>query len=162
MVVSILIVIACELCLMNVIRGMCYEITRYLMNKNAYRKRKKGMTFKEWFTYSRFRVEVPKYHIVFMYLSIVLYAFILIGVIIVHLSGVISDIDINRLRGYIGIFTIVIGFIYTAFFGGIHTAWTRVHRPEKIKYRGINKKEYMERRRQENRKKKKEELEAND
>lgn len=162
MVISTLIVIAYGLFFMCAIRGVCNAIIRYLMNKNAYRKRKKGMTFKEWFTYSRFRVEVPKYHIVFMYLSIVLYAIILIGVILVHLSGVISDLDINRLRGYLGIFTIIISFIYSSIFCGIHTAWTRVNRPDKIKYRGINKKEYMERRRQENRKKKKEELEAND
>ena len=53
--------------------GFCYVrsfisgLIYYMLNKNAYRKRKKGQTFKEWLLYSRFQVEVPKFIRIFYY-----------------------------------------------------------------------------------------------
>ncbi|MPN08498.1 hypothetical protein SDC9_155780 [bioreactor metagenome] len=57
------------------------------------------------------------------------------------------------------IFILCIADLYKAIFCGIR--WLGNQNKE-IKPRGIDKKEYMERRRQENQKKNKEELEAND
>ena len=41
-------------------RGFLYGIKRYQLNNSAYKKRKKGETFKEWLFYSRYKEEIPQ------------------------------------------------------------------------------------------------------
>ena len=43
-----------------VIRWINLGFIRYQLNNSAYKKRKKGMSCKEWFFYSRYKEEVPK------------------------------------------------------------------------------------------------------
>ena len=50
----------CYLLALFSIRGLLSCIKGYMLNKSAYKKRKKGETFKEWFLYSRYRTEMPK------------------------------------------------------------------------------------------------------
>ena len=47
------------------------NIVDYQLNKNAVKKRKKGMTLKEWFLYTRYREEIPKL-LLFLYFVIVI------------------------------------------------------------------------------------------
>ena len=42
-----------------VIRWINLGFIRYQLNNSAYKKRKKGMSFKEWCFYSRYKEEVP-------------------------------------------------------------------------------------------------------
>lgn len=147
--ISILIVFICFIIAFFGIRDVCFTIIHYLMNKNAYRKRKKGMTFKEWFTLSRFRLEIPRYHIVFYYFTMVLYAIILIGFIIMHATGIISEFKFLRIG--LLVFTLLYGLLYSAAFFGIHWGHTWLYKRYKIKFRGVDKKAYMEKRRKYNR-----------
>lgn len=56
------------------IRGIKF----YQLNKSAYKKRKKGETFKEWLLYSRYKEEIPK-------IIRILY----FAVLIIHPAGII-------------------------------------------------------------------------
>ena len=38
-------------------------IVTYQLNKNAYKKRKKGQNFWEWLSFSRFRDEIPRFYL---------------------------------------------------------------------------------------------------
>ena len=42
------------------IRAFLGGLIRYLLNNRAYKKRKKGETFKEWLFYSRYKEEIPR------------------------------------------------------------------------------------------------------
>ena len=42
------------------IRAFLGGLIRYLLNNSAYKKRKKGETFKEWLFYSRYKEEIPR------------------------------------------------------------------------------------------------------
>lgn len=105
-------------------------IVDYLMNNSAIRKRKKGMTFKEWFCYSRFRTEIPKYHIVFYYSVIVSYLVLFVIIFWLHLASIIFDF--SKIRIIIVLCTIFFAFLYSAIFGGIHWTWTRINRKENV------------------------------
>lgn len=48
-------------------RGFLTGLCSYVLNKSAYRKRKKGQSLWEWFSYSRFRDIIPKIFVVYYY-----------------------------------------------------------------------------------------------
>ena len=52
-------------------RAFISGLLSYMLNKNAYKKRKKGQTFKEWLLYSRYQIEIPKF-IRLLYYSILI------------------------------------------------------------------------------------------
>ena len=116
------------------------EIVDYLMNNSAIRKRKKGMTFKEWFCYSRFRTEIPKYHIVFYYSVIIAYAVIFLLMIFLHLTNIISDF--TTIRIVIITCTCIFAFVYSTVFTGIQFRWQKLEYAKKV--RGIDKQAYRE------------------
>ncbi len=142
MAVSLLIVFLCLIYFFCYMRLVMTGIVDYLMNNSAIRKRKKGMTFKEWFCYSRFRTEIPKYHIVFYYSVIVSYLVLFVIIFWLHLASIIFDF--SKIRIIIVLCTIFFAFLYSAIFGGIHWTWTRINRKEKCHIRGIDKKAYRE------------------
>ena len=51
-----------------IIRGFLLGIKEYPLNTSARKKRKKGQTFKEWFLYTRYREEIPKFFLVLYFL----------------------------------------------------------------------------------------------
>ena len=65
-------------------RMMCITIICFLLNTSARRKRKKGMTFKEWFTFSRFRTEIPRCHIVIYYSVIAVHCVLFIVILLLN------------------------------------------------------------------------------
>ena len=48
-------------------RGFLWGLKLYRLNNSAYKKIKKGETFKEWFLYSRYRDVIPKPLLVFYF-----------------------------------------------------------------------------------------------
>lgn len=57
---QIIVILLCFLIAFLDVRCFLYGIKRYQLNNSAYKKRKKGETFKEWLFYSRYKEEIPK------------------------------------------------------------------------------------------------------
>lgn len=57
---QVIVIILLYLLSLAYIRGFLYGVKRYQLNNNAYKKRKKGETFKEWLFYSRYKEEIPR------------------------------------------------------------------------------------------------------
>ncbi|MCI9111560.1 MAG: hypothetical protein HFJ99_03220 [Eubacterium sp.] len=140
MIWSLLIVFLCFIYSFCCMRSVMTEIVDYLMNKSAIRKRKKGMTFKEWFCYSRFRTEIPKYHIIFYCSVIIVYTVLFLFMIFLHLTNIISDFTTIRIG--IIICTCIFSFVYSTVFTGIQFRWQKLEYAKKV--RGIDKKAYRE------------------
>lgn len=89
------------------IRCFLSGIKSYQLNNNAYKKRKKGETFKEWLLYSRYKEEIPKILRVFYYF-----------VLIVHLAGLLAC-----LFGYIITLPLSIGRKLATAIAGFDCVW---------------------------------------
>lgn len=75
------------------------NIIEYQLNKNAFKKRKKGMTFKEWFLYTRYREEIPKI-LLFLYFFIVIgHPLVLLVFFLIYLMGPYPEIVGNLVKG---------------------------------------------------------------
>lgn len=83
------------------IRSFLSGIKTYQLNNSAYKKRKKGETFKEWFFYTRWKKEIPKILLVLYYVVILIHFMYLITAIlfvfIIKLSFDIKRIVIDFL-----------------------------------------------------------------
>lgn len=135
------------------IRGLCFSIVEYLMTKKEYQSAKTKMSLKEWFTLSRFRTEIPTYHIVVYYGTIAAHLFLLAFITIRNILGYVKGLA--QIAIWALILISIFDFLYVAYFeGGVYTTWTRIYRPEKIKLRGIDKKRYLKRKNAENNSKK--------
>ena len=69
------------------IRSDLSGIIRYQLNKNAQKKRKKGMMFKEWFLYTRYREELPKVMLLLYFAVVVVHPVVLAICFLLHLLG---------------------------------------------------------------------------
>ena len=58
---QIIAIIACALLAFLTIRWYLWGIKNYPLNTSASKKRKKGETIREWFFYTRYREEIPKF-----------------------------------------------------------------------------------------------------
>lgn len=65
-------------------RGFLWGLKLYRLNNSAYKKIKKGETFKEWFLYSRYRDVIPKPLLVFYFSFLALHAAAFLICIILH------------------------------------------------------------------------------
>ena len=65
-------------------RGFFWGLKLYRLNNSAYKKIKKGETFKEWFLYSRYRDVIPKPLLAFYFFLLVLHATAFLICIIFH------------------------------------------------------------------------------
>lgn len=54
-------------------RGFLSGLISYQLNNNAYKKRKKNQTFKEWLLYSRFKLEIPKAFLILYYIILIIH-----------------------------------------------------------------------------------------
>lgn len=68
-------------------RWVIYCIITYKLNKSAYRKKKKGQNFKDWFLYRRFREQVPS---AWYYIHLSLYVIYIICLALILILGNIS------------------------------------------------------------------------
>lgn len=60
-------------------------IKRYQLNLSAYKKRKKGETFKEWLFYSRYKEEIPKILRYLYYTVLLIHPVFLIFCMLAHI-----------------------------------------------------------------------------
>ena len=67
------------------IRMFLLGLKTYQLNNSAYRKRKKGETFKEWLFYSRYKEEIPKMLRVLYYTVLVIHPVCLIACVFTHI-----------------------------------------------------------------------------
>ena len=79
---QIIVILLCFLIAFLDIRGFLYGIKRYQLNNSAYKKRKKGETFKEWLFYSRYKEEIPKMLRVLYYTVLVIHPVCLIACVV--------------------------------------------------------------------------------
>lgn len=49
------------------VRALLYGVKLYQLKRSAYKKRKKGETFKEWLFYDRWKNEIPKILLIYYY-----------------------------------------------------------------------------------------------
>ena len=57
-------------------RCFLYGIKRFQLNNSAFKKRKKGESFKEWLFYSRYKEEIPKILLAIYYTVLVIHPFV--------------------------------------------------------------------------------------
>lgn len=154
MALSLFGVVFCFLYAFFRIRSLYSRIIYYLMNNSAVKKRKQGMTFIEWFTFSRFRTEIPHYHIVIYFIIITVYIALFVLTVILHLSNSISNPIIYRTN--LILFTVILVEAYEIALIGFR-ARHNMKREDEIHYRGIDKKAYREKMKKLNEQVKKEE-----
>ena len=82
---QIIVILLCFLIAFLYIRGFLYGIKRHQLNNSAYRKRKKGETFKEWLFYSKYKEEIPKILRVLYYTVVIIHPVCLIVCLFAHI-----------------------------------------------------------------------------
>ena len=82
---QIIIILLCFLVAFLDVRYFLYGVKRYQLNNSAYKKRKKGETFKEWLFYSRYKEEIPKILHVLYYTVLVIHPACLIVCLFAHI-----------------------------------------------------------------------------
>lgn len=143
MLISVFVVIFNALICFCFFRSTASYIIQYLMNKNAIKKRKKGQTFKDWLLFKKFRIEIPKYHIILYYICSLVYAILLCIMIIFHIVNADADkITIRKILVFIVLGNVIFIGLYDVIVFGFHTGYTFIHRKDKVNIRGVYKKEY--------------------
>lgn len=74
------------------IRWINSGIISYQLNNSAYKKRKKGMRFKEWFLYSRYREEIPKIFLLLYFVIVFGHPLMVLVCLLLHLVGPYPEI----------------------------------------------------------------------
>lgn len=81
------------------VRGELSGIIVYQLNNSAYKKRKKGMRFKEWFLYTRYREEIPKILLRLYFVVVIAHPSILAICFLLYLLGPYPEIGGNLAKG---------------------------------------------------------------
>ena len=84
------------------IRSELSCISSYQLNKNAYKKRKKGMTFKERLLYSRYREEIPKLFLYLYFLIVIGHPAVLFVCLLLSLLGPCTEVGEIFAKGVAG------------------------------------------------------------
>ena len=75
------------------IRSFLSGIKTYQLNNSAYKKRKNGETFKEWFFYTRWKKEIPKILLVLYYVVILIhFMYLITAILFVYIIKLSFDI----------------------------------------------------------------------
>ena len=82
---QIIVIVLCFLIAFLDVRGFLYGVKRFQLNNSAYKKRKKGETFKEWLFYSRYKEEIPKTLRVLYYTVLVIHPVCLIACVFTYI-----------------------------------------------------------------------------
>lgn len=64
------------------LRWLFWNIIDFQLNKSARKKRKESQTFKEWFLYTRYRKEIPKFLLALYFITIAIHLFLFLNVLI--------------------------------------------------------------------------------
>lgn len=97
------------------IRGFIFGLKHYQLNKSAYKKRKKGETFKEWFFYSRYKNEIPIWVLILYFTMILIH---IIAIILCIVMNIIKE-PIQTARditififGFDTVYMLIIGLMF--------------------------------------------------
>ena len=74
------------------IRWYLWGIKTYPLNTSARKKRKKGETIREWFFYTRYRQEIPKFFLGLYFVVVILNAAAILAWIVQHFIGPYPDV----------------------------------------------------------------------
>ena len=82
---QVVVILLCYFISFVFVRGFLYGIKRYQLNNSAYKKRKKGETFKEWLFYSKYKEELPKMLRVLYYTVLIIHPVCLIACVFTYI-----------------------------------------------------------------------------
>ena len=85
-------ILLCGLLSFWIIRWYLWGIKIYPLNPSARKKRKKGETIREWFFYTRYRQEIPKFFLGLYFVVVILNAAAILAWIVQHFVGPYPDV----------------------------------------------------------------------
>lgn len=147
MAASLFFILISFLIFFGMIRGIMSDIIDYFLNTSARRKRRKGMSFLEWFLNSKYQNEIPHYHFKVYYAGMIIYAVLFVLVYLMN--------KLNFPNEFISSFCITVLCIsiafsigYSIYFEGVYSFLVSRTNPnyDKSKFfiRGVDKKAYRE------------------
>ena len=85
-------ILLCGLLSFWIIRWYLWGIKIYPLNPSARKKRKKGETIREWFFYTRYRQEIPKFFLGLYFVVLIVNMAALLVWIVQHFMGPYPDV----------------------------------------------------------------------
>ena len=85
-------ILLCGLLSFWIIRWYLWGIKIYLLNPSARKKRKKGETIREWFFYTRYRQEIPKFFLGLYFVVLIVNVAAILVWIVQHFMGPYPDV----------------------------------------------------------------------
>lgn len=85
-------ILLCGLLSFWIIRWYLWGIKIYPLNPSARKKRKKGETIREWFFYTRYRQEIPKFFLGLYFVVLIVNVAALLVWIVQHFMGPYPDV----------------------------------------------------------------------
>jgi hypothetical protein len=89
---QIIAIILCALLAFLTIRWYLWGIKTYPLNTSARKKRKKGETIREWFFYTRYRQEIPKFFLGLYFVVLIVNVAAILVWIVQHFMGPYPDV----------------------------------------------------------------------
>lgn len=85
-------ILLCGLLSFWIIRWYLWGIKIYPLNPSARKKRKKGETIREWFFYTRYRQEIPKFFLGLYFVALIVNVAAILVWIVQHFMGPYPDV----------------------------------------------------------------------
>ena len=85
-------ILLCWLLSFWIIRWYLWGIKIYPLNPSARKKRKKGETIREWFFYTRYRQEIPKFFLGLYFVVLIVNVAAILAWIVQHFMGPYPDV----------------------------------------------------------------------
>lgn len=89
---QIFVIIGLSLLSFWMIRWYLWGIKTYPLNNSAQKKRKKGETIREWFFYTRYRQEIPKFFLGLYFVVLIVNVAAILVWIVQHFMGPYPDV----------------------------------------------------------------------
>ena len=96
-------ILLCGLLSFWIIRWYLWGIKIYPLNPSARKKRKKGETIREWFFYTRYRQEIPKFFLGLYFVVLIVNMAALLVWIVQHFMGPYPDLG-HKILVCMGVF----------------------------------------------------------
>lgn len=112
---QVIVILLCFAISFLYIRGFLYGAIRHQINNSAYKKRKKGQTFKEWLLFSRCKEEIPKILLILYYLVLLMHftcVIICVFLHIVKLSNNVGEILVKGVACFDAAWIVIIALLF--------------------------------------------------
>lgn len=96
-------ILLCGLLSFWIIRWYLWGIKIYPLNPSARKKRKKGETIREWFFYTRYRQEIPKFFLGLYFVVLIVNVAAILVWIVQHFMGPYPDLG-HKILVCLGVF----------------------------------------------------------